>query len=276
VERADALLAAELARTGAGLVVLPEGWPVSFLAGRGNRSTAGVAVDGPELAAVAALAARHGVYLAASVLERPAAGGDAPMRTAYLFDERGAPLLRRHGLVGGGGGYEPRPRPAPWDGNETPVIPTRFGNVAVVAGREVLSLELIRLLAYRGVEIVLHPTAEHSGSLAEALRHARRVRAAENCCYLATAGQGELLGPVPSGASRAGSCVVDYQGAELATLAEGRTAGVEARLDVAALRARRASGAMNKLIQLRPQIYVPGYRRLRDLQPAAAVCGGRS
>lgn len=278
IDRAEELLEAELVRTGASLVVLPHGWPVSFLAGPDAGSEGqGVEPGGPELVAVSELAARQGVYVGGSVLQRSERPGGAPYRLAYLFDPEGNVVLHRRALFGATRGYEPIAGPAGWGGSlddSFPVVATPFGNVAMAIGREVASLELMRLLAYRGAEIVLNPTAEYEASLAEGLAHARRVRASENVLYLVTAGQGALLGRVPAGASRAGSAIVDYEGSEVTTLGEGRTAGLDARLDVPTLRQRRSTGGMNKLVQLRPRLYAPSYRarpRLVGDEPAAAL-----
>jgi predicted amidohydrolase len=82
-------LAADLARRGADLVVLPELWPCGFDWGSLRRDAAEAAetLDGPRCSALAACARELGIWLAAgSVPERD---GGALYNTALLYDRAG-------------------------------------------------------------------------------------------------------------------------------------------------------------------------------------------
>ena len=273
-------VALERQRTGADVVVLPDGWPVSFLAA-GDGTRAALALDGTEGERIGAFAKAEGLHAVAACRERGKDGRS--YRTAYVFDDRGELIYTRRSLTGCAPGYESRTDIPDLAADGDPlrfleVVDTRFGTWAAVVGREIASVQVLRLLAYRGAEVVFNPSADYDARLATALHQLRQTRARENVVYVVTAGQGPLDGGPPRDAARSGSLIIGYSGEEIVADQAGRDAAISARLDMTALRRTRAKGAMNALLQLRPRLYVPqlasgsaspGELSLITAQPAA-------
>lgn len=258
LDRAARCVELERRRCAADVVVLPDGWPVSFLGGARDVMPAGLVLDGADGERIGDFARAQGLHVVAACRERGLHGRS--YRTAYVFDDRGELIYTRRVLTGGPPGYEPATDVPDLDLGDPlsclDVVDTRFGTWATVVGREIASVQVVRLLTYRGAEVVFNPAADYDAGLAEALYQVRRTRARENGVYVVAAGQGPLDGGPPRDASRAASLIVDYQGQEVAADEAGRDAAIAGRLDMAALRRARARGAMNLLLQLRPQLYV--------------------
>lgn len=248
----------EIRRTGADVVVLPDGWPVSFLAGGPAAPGAGLEIGGAHGRAIGELARSLGIHLVGAGAELSADG--RAYRTAYIFDDQGELIHTHRDLSAGSPGYGPPASPSiPGDDDEPAdhlaVVETRFGTWATVVGREVASVQTMRLLVYRGAEVVFNPTADYDEAFSEPLRHLRRVRANENCIYLVAAGQGPLRGGPAPQASRSGSLIVDHGGDEMSADRPGVQAAIAARLDMGQLRTARGRSSMNFVSQLRPQLY---------------------
>jgi predicted amidohydrolase len=249
----------ERRRCGADVVVLPDGWPVSFL-GTTEFRPAGLVLDGADGQRIGDFARAQGLHVVGACRERGSHG--LSYRTAYVFDDRGELIYTRRALAGGPAAYEP-PADLPDlepDGDDPlsclEIVDTRFGAWAAVVGREIASVQVLRLLTYRGAEVVFNPAADYDAELAAALYQVRRTRARENSVYVVAAGQGPIDGGPPRDASRAASLIVDYRGQEVVADEAGRDAAIAADLDLAGLRRARGRGAMNFLLQLRPQLYV--------------------
>ena len=251
-------LAVERDRTGAQVAVLPDGWPLSFLPGGPGAPGGpdGLDLMGAEGSALGELARELQMFLVGAVAERSAA---AVYRTAFVFDDAGDLVYTHRALEPSTGGYEPPAAPAPLEGADVaaslPVLETRFGTWAVVPGREVASVQSVRLLAYAGAEVVFNPCGDVDASLAEQMDEVRRTRARDNGIYLVAAGHGPRRGgPAPDGA-REGSVVCDFHGEVVVADRPGALSASVARLDMAAMRRARGRGAMNFLAQLRPHLY---------------------
>lgn len=243
-------LRAEVARTDASIVVLPQGWPV-VVAG----AHPGVDLEGASLDPVRDLARELGCHVATAL---PVRGPTGRRREALLFDPRGACVLRRAGLVCMPPGYE-----CDDDGSCAPtaaVVDTPFGRVGLLIGRELVSVEAVRLHAFLGAELVLHSGLELDASVLDETRAIARARSSENALWIASAHASELVGPVPRGASLGTTAIHDDAGTCLASLPTGREAAVHASFDASVLRAHRRVGATNKLLQLRSSLYGPAWR----------------
>lgn len=245
----------ERRRTAADVVVLPDGWPVSFLGTDGY-----LALDGADGERIGEFARAQGLHVIGACRELGADG--RAFRTAYVFDDGGELIYTRRALTASGAGYEWPTDLPDTEGAADPlanlaVVHTRFGGWAAAVGREIASVQVVRLLAYHGAEVVFNPAADYDADLVSPLYRARLARARENSLYVVTAGQGPIDGGPPRDAARAGSLIGDYHGDEIASDQAGREAAVSARLDMTALRRARGKGSMNVLIQLRPQIYAP-------------------
>ncbi len=243
-------LLAEVERVGASIVVLPQGWP-AVVAG----SHPGIDPDGAILDPVRELATELGVHLATAL---PVRGPNGRRREGLLVDPDGALVLRHPVVVPTARGYE-----ADDVDLGVPVgavVDTPFGRIGMIVGRELVSVEAVRLQAFAGAELLLHPSHELDAWAVAPLRAIARTRAAENAVWIATAHPASLLGAAPGGASVAGSVIHDDTGTSRGELPAGRSAGVSARFDALAQRQRRRIGATSKLVQLRSSIYGPAYR----------------
>lgn len=243
-------LAAEVARTGASVVVLPQGWPA--VVARGH---AGIDLDGAVLDPVRELARTLRCHVATAL---PGRGERGRRREALLFGPDGSCLLRRPTLVATPAGFEGAD-----DGDaaaSASVVDTPCGRVGLLVGRELVSVEAVRRHAFLGAELLLHPSLELDATVLDATRAIARARASENALWIASAHPSALVGPVPAGASLGTTALHDDEGVCLASLPVGREAAVHARFDAARVRARRHVGATNKLLQLRSSLYGPAWR----------------
>ncbi|MBB3772568.1 putative amidohydrolase [Angulomicrobium tetraedrale] len=188
--RIEELAAQAAHETGAELVVFPE------RALTGLEAPAAVRLDGPALARLIAIAARHRVHIIAGLAEEDDAG---------LYNS--AVLVGPQGVVG-------RHRKLHLDASDhnwaTPgadwgVFDTMFGRVGVLIGHDAAFPEAGRVLALRGCDLILCPaalrgnlTAAHAGSTVAQNYpiptgadphhwHLMRARAGENNVFLAFA-----------------------------------------------------------------------------------------
>jgi len=164
-----------IARQDAELIVLPELWPNGGFTYENWQPTA-QPIDGPLVAALAAVAADRGVTLhAGSFVERTPDGGMA--NTSLLFDRGGALVAtyRKIHLFGFGEG-EPTLMSA---GTEVVVAKTDLATIGLTTCYDLRFPELYRLLVDRSADIVTVPAAwpasrvDHWSTLA-------RARAIEN------------------------------------------------------------------------------------------------
>lgn len=106
---------------------------------------------------------------------------------AYLFDVDGEVL-----------GYQDKFNLAPDEqeqatpGTDLAVLNTRYGDVGVLIGRDVLYPELARLLAVKGADLLIGISASPGGAQASMIRSALALRAEENQVFAASS---FLLGP---------------------------------------------------------------------------------
>ena len=162
-------LAGDAAKQGCDLVLFGEGVTV---AGTG-KSYVDVAepVPGPAAVALAAVARKHGIFLAAGVYERD---GQAVYNTAVLFDRHGrlAGKYRKVHLPYGElkGGVQP--------GGDYPVFDTELGKIGMQICYDHFFPEAARCLALGGAEIILTPIwgdVRADGSQYEIVARARAI-----------------------------------------------------------------------------------------------------
>lgn len=237
------------------LVVLPEYLFSGFATGRvadfGAR--AAFAPEGAEYAALGAIAARHGLFIAGNAYESDRHFPDLHFQTSFLVAPSGATVLRYRRLYSL---YTPSPHDV-WRVYRRhysleeifPVADTEIGRVAAIASEEILYPEIARAHALRGAELFLHSSSESGGLLPSAKQIARRARALENLAYLVSANTAGIEGGGLAGASADGnSAIIDYRGAVLAEALSGENANAFAEIDIGAVRRHRRKPGMGNML----------------------------
>lgn len=176
-KRADAIacaaadLAEEAGRHGADIVCLPE-FSMSRFDFRKNRWRP-ERVPGPATRKLAAVAARHRMYVIAPLMEE--SGQKKAYNTAVLLDRRGriAGQYRKTHLC--------LPRFSEGEttlaGDELPVFPTDFGTIGISICMDIHYPELYLALALKGAEVIFWSTAaiDYTGDLIESVVNARAI-----------------------------------------------------------------------------------------------------
>jgi len=235
--RAATTLVGEAAAAGARLVALPETW--AYKGGRRGIRESAEAVDGASNAALAKLAARHGIFVLAGSIYEPSAapgrvyntsalfGPDGGLRTVYrkihLFDvTAGTTVYRESDDV------EPGAELVTAEIDPGEAAPGRPAEAPALAAPVTLGLticydlrfpELYRSLALRGAQILCVPSAFTTYTGAAHWEVLLRARAVENGCFVVAPGQvGEHL---PGRDCFGHSIIVDPWGAVLAEVQDG-------------------------------------------------------
>jgi predicted amidohydrolase len=267
------------------LVVLPEyvltGFPMAESPAEW-RDKAALLHDGPEYAALGAIARDLDLYLAINAYEVDPHFPELYFQCCFILSPAGTVILRYRRLVS-------LSAPTPYDvwdrylevhGLEGvfPVADTPIGRLAAIASEEIQYPEIARCHAMRGAEVFVHPTSEVGSPLLTAKEIARRARAAENLAYVVSANSARLEGiAIPAESSTGMSKIVDYKGDVLAEAAGGGESMVaNATLDIGALRAaRRRTGLTNMLVRQPFQAYAKAYAGTTFHPPNLLLAGGR-
>lgn len=268
----------------AALVLLPEYFLTGFPMGESVaewRDKAALEIDGPEYAALAAIASDLGIYLAGNAYEIDPHFPSLYFQACFLFGPDGDCLLRYRRLIS-------LSAPTPYDvwdrylelyglDGVFPVADTPLGRIAAIASEEILYPEIARCHAMRGAELFIHPTSE-AGTPQDSIKEiARRARAIENLAYVVSANSAALLdNPVPAESTTGMSKVVDYHGQVLAeAMPGGESMVANATIDIAALRAaRRRTGLINMLSRQPFQAYAESYVASRFREPNGLLRNG--
>lgn len=263
------------------LVVLPEyvltGYPMGESV-EGWARKAAVSPDGPEYDLLGEVARDNDVFLAGNVYERDPHFPDLYFQTNFVIDPSGATVLRYRRLHSM---YTPTPFDV-WDEYREhydleevfPVADTELGRLASVASAEVLYPELVRCLAMRGAEVLLHPSSEPYSARETPRDVARRARAFENSMYVVSANTGGIAdSPIPASSTDGGSTIVDHRGRVLTEAGPGESMAAYAEVDLPALRrARRRPGIENTLADGRFGLFAESYAD-REFYPANRLAG---
>jgi len=266
--RASAIFIQQYGGTPVRLAVLPE-YVLTSYPGRISvpdfADKAALDMDGPEYAALGAVAAAQNLFLAGNAYERDPHFPGLYFQTSFVVAPSGEIVLRYRRL---NSMFAPTPHDV-WskyldiyglDG-VFPVARTEIGNLAAIASEEILYPEIARAHALRGAEIFVHSSSEIGSPLATPKQIAKRARAFENIAYVVsanTAGIEETAMPLAS--ADGNSTVIDYKGNPLAESSPGETFTAFADLDLGALRAqRRKPGMTNFLARQRLELFAPVY-----------------
>jgi predicted amidohydrolase len=284
--RTSAIFVAQYSGKPVKLVVLPEYLFTSY-PGRISipdfASRVGFAADGPEYAALGAIAERLGMFLAGNAYETDTAFPDFYFQTSFIIAPSGEVVLRYRRLLSM---FAPSPHDV-WEAyldkygldGVFPVARTEIGNLACIASEEILYPEIARAMALRGAEVFCHSSSEIGSPLATNTDIAKQARAFENLAYVVSANTAGISGTaMPLASADGNSQVVDWKGRIVAQSGDGETFTAFAALDLDGLRAARRTPAMtNYLARQRPALFAQAYAAAADpfQGPDGVIEGGR-
>ena len=250
------------------LVVLPEYFMTGFPWGESIAAwadKAAIAVDGPEYAALGAMAQKHKLFLAGNAYETDRHFPGLYFQASFVVAPSGDVVLRYRRLVSL---FAPTPYDV-WDryleiyglDGVFPVARTEIGHLAAIASEEILYPEIARALALRGAEVFVHSTSEVGSTRLTPKDVAKRARAIENLAYVVSANTGGFLeSDLAAGSTDGMSKIVDYLGEVRIEAGFGESAVACAEIDLAALRRyRRRPGMGNLLARQRLELFAPVY-----------------
>lgn len=266
--RTSAIFVAQYSGRPVRLVVLPEYLFTSY-PGRISipdfAARVGWAAEGPEYAALGAMAGRLGMFVAGNAYETDTAFPDFYFQTSFVVAPSGEVVLRYRRLLSM---FAPSPHDV-WEryldiyglDGVFPVARTEIGNLACIASEEILYPEIARALALRGAEIFCHSSSEIGSPLATHKDVAKQARAFENLAYVVSANTAGISGTaMPLASADGNSQVVDYKGRVVAQSGDGETFTAFAAIDLASLRETRRVPAMtNYLARQRPALFAAAY-----------------
>lgn len=250
------------------LVVLPEYVLTGHPIGHGVEQwseLAAVDVDGPEHAALGAVAQANNIFLTTNLYERDELFPGLYFQSQVVHDPSGEVVLRYRRL---NSVFTPTPHDVldTWIdayGPESlfPVADTEIGRLACIASEEILFPEVARCLAMRGAEVFLHSTSEVASPEITMKDVGKRARAQENVAYVVSANTAGIEGsPIPGASTDGGSQVVGYDGRVLVQASTGPSMVANAEIDLAALRrARNRPGMGNLHARNRFDLYAAEY-----------------
>ncbi len=250
------------------LVVLPEYWMTGFPLRETReqwQDKAAIAMDGPETEALGAMAQANQVYLCSNHYERDPHFPDLYFQANVIFAPNGNVALRYRRMISL---FTPTPYDV-WDAyldrygldGVWPVAVTEIGTLGTIASEEILYPEIARMAAFRGAEILLHPTSEVGSPMQTPKQISKYARALENIAYVVSANSAEIIGtPVPAASTDAMSIVIDWYGRALMEAGAGESMNANAVIDLGALRSARRQAAMtNTLSRLPVQAFQADY-----------------
>ncbi len=240
-------LVAQAAAQGAQLVSLPEYWPLLGLHERDKLAHAEQAGVGPIQEAMAAMAARHGIWLIGGTLPLASPQAGRVLNTLLVYRPDGTRAARYDKIHlfsfrRGAEDYDESRTIVP--GSEPQAVETPVGRVGLSVCYDLRFPELYRALG--ACSLIVVPSAFTYTTGQAHWEILLRARAIENQCYVLAAAQG---GTHPSGRRTWGhSMLIDPWGEVVSVLAEGEGVVVgdidrqrlaTVRLDLPALQHRR-------------------------------------
>ncbi|MBN2287885.1 MAG: hypothetical protein JXQ83_01035 [Candidatus Glassbacteria bacterium] len=163
---------------------------------------------------VAAIAARHKMYVIAPLYERD---GDRVFNTAVIFDRQGRIIGKHRKTL--------LPVMETWlvsTGDELEVFRTDFANVAVATCWELFYPEISTIYALKGADIIFNPTMgrDNQGGQSLSTAHTYITRARDNSVYIA---------PVILGSD--GNGIIDFDGKVVAEAVGAEDTVIMAEID---------------------------------------------
>ena len=257
------------------LVVLPEYFLTGFPMGETANvwaDKAALEMDGPEYAALGAVARASEVYLSGNAYERDPHFPGLYFQTSFLIEPAGGVVLRYRRLVSL---FAPSPYDV-WDrylsvyGKEGvfPVAETELGRMGAIASEEILYPDIARAMALRGAEVLLHSSSEIATPIPSPKNIAKQARAIENLAYVVSANSAGIEGiAIPKASTDGSSKVIDYRGLVLAEAGYGESMAAYAEIDIAGLRRYRRRSGMGNILSRQPLGLWRDALEDRDVQP---------
>ncbi|GGY38747.1 nitrilase-related carbon-nitrogen hydrolase [Parvularcula lutaonensis] len=264
------------------LVVLPEYWMTGFPLRETReqwQDKAAIDVDGAFSEKLAGIAQAFGIYLCSNHYENDPNFPELYFQANVVYGPSGDVLLRYRRMISL---YTPSPYDV-WDayidayGPDAifPVAETEIGTLGTIASEEILYPEIARLHAFKGAEILLHPTSEVAAPTLTPKHICKKARAIENIAYVVSANSARIEGtPVPAASTDGMSTVLDWYGRTLAEASQGETINANAVLDIEGLRSARANtGMTNTLSRLPTTAFAQGYAAAEHAPPNRSADG---
>lgn len=223
-------------------------------------------IPGPETERLQKLAQEKKCYIGANSYEKDPDWPGRYFNCSYLIDDSGEIILkyRRINTAHAASPHDFLDKYMEKHGLEGlfPVAKTPLGNIGMMPCGEIMYPEAARALAFRGAEVILHPTSDYGADDNWSWQSAKKVRASENMVYLISANAGGMPEAYRGINDIAGqSRIFDWEGR---VLTQGPSPGESLRcsslIDVEALRRVRSTrGGFNRLAQSRPEAYAALY-----------------
>lgn len=250
------------------LVVLPEYFLTGFPMGEGVaawQAKACLQPEGQEYEALARIAMDQRIFLCGNAYECDPHFPQLFFQVCFVFNPSGEMILRYRRLnsLFTATPHDVLDRFLEVYGRDAlfPVVRTEIGQLACIASEEILYPEIVRCLALRGAEVLLHSTSEVGSLLPSAKNIAKLARATENLAYLVSANSAGITGTdIPAQSTDGHSQIVSYEGLRLCEAGFGESMAAHATLHISALRAYRARpGMANLLSRQRNELFAHEY-----------------
>ena len=223
-------------------------------------------IPGPETERLQKLAQDNNCYIGANSYEIDPEWPGRYFNCSYLIDDTGEIILkyRRINTAHSASPHDFLDKYLDKYGIEGmfPVAKTLLGNIGMIPCGEIMYPEAARALAFRGAEVILHPTSDYGADDNWSWQSAKKVRASENMVYLISANAGGMPEAYRGINDIAGqSRIFDWEGRVLTQgPSPGESLRCSALIDVEALRRVRSTrGGFNRLAQARPEAYAALY-----------------
>ena len=213
-----------------------------------------------------AKAKEHDCYIACNTFERDDDFPGMVFNTSFLMGPDGEIALKYRKNNNAQGGTAKNTNPGDiyddycatvGDGPESlfPIVETPLGKIALVTCFDMRFPELVRSMALRGAEIVIHLTAEASGQKGT-WTTSKQVRCWDNQVYMLACNNGDTLNSKrPLNRQWGSSRIIDWTGRIVAEALNSGETIVTANLDMDALRRSRSNGTRNPIASNRYWMY---------------------
>ena len=235
----------EARREGADFICLPEGFNTGYYCfDYETMKLAAEPIDGWTISEMKRLAKELGVYLLAPIMMT--AGTGIVENTAVLIDDEGEVLghYSKTHLVGNEQMHLRR-------GRQFPVFKTKFGTVGIVICYDICFPETTRVLALKGADLILCPSAWRDGSyFKDWLNKAAEARALDNTVFVALV---NFTGELPDSPFCGSSQVISPIGEVLGRCSADREEILYQDIDMDRVRRERMGNTV--LIDRHPELY---------------------